>query len=70
MRLACLWALLSTLVLLLSVPSVGDAQVTTSITSTTGTGDLGTTITHIGNLYDITGGTRPGNGPNLLPHTY
>ncbi|MBH0200504.1 MAG: filamentous hemagglutinin N-terminal domain-containing protein [Nitrospira sp.] len=37
-----------------------------SITRTTGTGDLGTTITHTGNLYDITGGTRPGGGPNLF----
>src|SRR5437879_590894 len=61
-----LWALLPTLVLFLIAPSVGNAQVTTSITSTTGTGDLGTTITHTGNLYDITGGTRPGNGANLF----
>jgi len=66
MRRAFLWALLPTLVLFLSAPSVGDAQVTTSITSTTGTGNLGTTVTHAGNFYNITDGTRPGNGPNLF----
>ena len=68
MRQAFLWALLPTLVLCLVAPSVGDAQqaVTTNITSTTSAGNLGTTITHTGNLYDITGGTRPGNGPNLF----
>jgi len=38
----------------------------TSITPTTGTGNLGTTITQAGNLYNITGGTRPGGGPNLF----
>ncbi|MEC4889385.1 MAG: filamentous hemagglutinin N-terminal domain-containing protein [Nitrospira sp.] len=42
------------------------AQVTTSITSTNGAGNLNTTITPNGNLYNITGGTRPGSGPNLL----
>ena len=64
---AFLWALLPTLVLFLSAPSISDAQVvTTSITSTAGAGNLGTTITHAGNLYNITGGTRPGNGPNLF----
>jgi filamentous hemagglutinin family protein len=61
-----LWALLPILVLFLAAPSLGDAQVTTSITSTTGTGDLGTSVTQAGNLYNITGGTRPGSGPNLF----
>ena len=42
------------------------AQVTTSITPTSGTGSLGTTVIHDGNLYNITGGTRPGNGVNLF----
>jgi len=42
------------------------AQVTTSITPTTGTGDLGTTVTQAGNVYNITDGTRPGGGPNLF----
>lgn len=41
-------------------------QVTTSITPTIGTGSLGTTITQGGNLYNITGGTRPENGVNLF----
>jgi phospholipid transport system substrate-binding protein len=46
---ALLWALLPTLVLVLSVPSVGEAQViTTTITPTTGAGDLGTTVTQAG----------------------
>ena len=73
MRQAFLWALLPTLILFLSAPAVGDAQVpqtvTTSITSTTGAGDLGTSITQAGNLYNITDGTRPGlhnDGPNLF----
>src|SRR5262245_56993075 len=67
-RRAFLWEFLPTLVLLLAVTSVGHAQMSTSITSTTGTGDLGTTITHTGNLYNITGGTRPGGatGTNLF----
>ncbi len=50
MRQAFLWAFLPIVVLILTAPSVGDAQVpqtvTTSITSTTGTGDLGTIVTH------------------------
>lgn len=67
MKQAFLWALFPTLVLFLSAPSVGDAQeVTTSITPTTGIGDLGTTITQSGNLYDITDGTRPGGSFNLF----
>jgi filamentous hemagglutinin family protein len=53
---------------MLSYARVIEAQVTTSITSTTGTGNLGTTVTHqVGsNLYNITNGTRPGGGPNLF----
>ncbi len=39
------------------------AQVTTGITSD---GTLGTVVTQMGNLHEITGGTRPGNGPNLF----
>jgi len=40
----------------------------TNITSTTGGGDLGTTVTQMDNVRDIviTGGTRPGNGSNLF----
>ncbi len=66
MRQAFLWAFLPTLVLFLIAPSVGSAQVATNITSTTGAGNLGTDVTQAGNLYNITGGTRPGNGPNLF----
>jgi len=45
------------------VPAAGHAQVTTNVTSS----GLGTTVTpQAGGLYDITGGTRPGNGPNLF----
>ena len=36
------------------------AQVTTSITPTTGSGSLGTAISPSGRLYNITGGTRAG----------
>src|SRR5262245_60455273 len=68
MRQAFLWALLLTLVLSLLAPPVGNGQVVTNITQTTGAGNLGTTITHPAgtHLYNITGGTRPGNGPNLF----
>ena len=39
------------------------AQVPTTLTPD---GTLGTTITQSGTLHTITGGTRPGNGPNLF----
>ena len=39
------------------------AQVVTSITAD---GTLGTQITSNGNVQNITGGTRPGDGPNLF----
>jgi len=45
------------------VESVSRAQVTTAITSD---GSLGTQVTQNGNNHDITGGTRPGDGPNLF----
>ena len=61
-----LWALLSTLLLVLHAPDATYAQVVTNITSTTDVGNLGTTVTQAGNVYDITGGTTPGNGPNLF----
>ena len=38
----------------------------TNITPTTGVGDLGTTVTQVDNVRDITDGTRPGGGPNLF----
>ncbi|MDH3601074.1 MAG: filamentous hemagglutinin N-terminal domain-containing protein, partial [Candidatus Tectomicrobia bacterium] len=42
---------------------VSTAQVTTNITSD---GTLGTEVTQAGNVHEITGGTRPGDGPNLF----
>jgi filamentous hemagglutinin family protein len=42
--------------------SVGHAQVTTNITSS----GLGTTVSQAGTTWNITGGTRPGNGSNLF----
>src|ERR1044072_8603798 len=42
--------------------SVGYAQVTTNITSS----GLGTTVSQAGTTWNITGGTRPGNGSNLF----
>jgi filamentous hemagglutinin family protein len=42
------------------------AQTTPAITSTSGIGNLGTTVTQAGNTYQIIGGSRPGNGPNLF----
>ncbi len=41
-------------------------EVLTSITPTIGTGDLGTSVSQAGNVYSITGGTRPENGTNLF----
>ncbi len=46
--------------------SLALAQVLTAITPTTGVGDLGTSVTADGNTVQITGGTRPGDGPNLF----
>jgi len=79
MRQAFLWAFLPMLVLFLIVPSVGDAQVVTNITpsplpacSSCGLESGPTTVSPValaplpGNTYNITGGARPGNGPNLF----
>src|SRR5262245_37868143 len=68
MKQAFLVALLPMLAFSLSTPSVSDAlDVTTNITETQGTGNL---HTHINpphdNIYDITGGTRPGSGSILF----
>ena len=59
---ALLLFLLPTVFLILLLPSVGDAQVATDITSS----GLNTQINQAGNSYNITGGARPGNGPNLF----
>lgn len=55
-----------TFLLVASQGSPSLAQVTPAITSTPGTGNLGTTVSQAGNTYNITGGTRPGSGPNLF----
>ena len=57
-----LWTFLLIIIMIPMVPSVDLAQVTTSITSS----GLNTQVDHAGNSYNITGGTRPGNGPNLF----
>ncbi|OQW30249.1 MAG: hypothetical protein A4E19_11610 [Nitrospira sp. SG-bin1] len=59
---AVLWACLLIMELISLSPSVGDAQVTTNITSS----GLNTQVNHAGNSFNITGGTRPDNGPNLF----
>jgi filamentous hemagglutinin family protein len=43
--------------------AISQAQVRTTLTSD---GTLGTTVTQSGPVHTITGGTRPGNGPNLF----
>ena len=48
--------------MLLSIPVIGYAQATSPITSS----GLNTTVTTSGNVHAITGGTRPGSGPNLF----
>ena len=54
------------LISLLLIANPVYAQVTTSITPTPGAGNLGTSVTQAGNVYNITGGTRPENGTNLF----
>ncbi len=58
--------LLSVFLAFSSQPQVGRAQPATSIIATTGQGSLGTMINSGGNVYNITGGERPGNGTNLF----
>jgi filamentous hemagglutinin family protein len=43
-----------------AIDHTAQAQVATSITSTAGAGNLGTTVTQAGALHNITGGTRAG----------
>jgi len=58
---AFLGVLLASMLLLALLPErISHAQVTTSITPTTSTGNLGTIVTQAGNSYNITGGTRAG----------
>ncbi len=55
-------ALLACWLIPLSVPAPGQAQAPSPITSS----GLNTSVAKSGTAYDITGGTRPGNGPNLF----
>jgi haemagglutination activity domain len=55
--------LLTGLLLVSTGLMASQAAVTSAIT---GDGTPGTTVTRSGTLYTITGGTRPGNGPNLF----
>ncbi|WP_447963427.1 two-partner secretion domain-containing protein [Nitrospira sp. Ecomares 2.1] len=55
--------LIPVLTLPLTLATFSRSQVTTAITSD---GTMGTAVTQIGSLHDITGGTRPGNGHNLF----
>ncbi len=61
----CIWVivLLSGALLLRGLLTICHTQVTTAITPD---GTLGTVVIQNGNIHDITGGTRPGNGPNLF----
>ncbi|MGQ0557086.1 MAG: two-partner secretion domain-containing protein [Nitrospiraceae bacterium] len=58
----CLCAFLLIVTFIPISPSVSAAQGTTDITSS----GLNTQINQAGNSYTITGGTRPGDGPNLF----
>lgn len=58
---------LSALLFAALLPSNGHAQgVDTHLTPTAGVGDLGTTVTQMDTVFEITGGTRPDDGPNLF----
>ncbi|MBD0305795.1 MAG: filamentous hemagglutinin N-terminal domain-containing protein [Nitrospiraceae bacterium] len=62
-----LWTVALSVVCLFGIGvSLCPAQMPTAIAPTTGGGNLGTVVTPAGNLYQITGGTRPGGGPNLF----
>jgi large exoprotein involved in heme utilization and adhesion len=56
----CIYLILGYMAFVLGSPSVLQAQVTTSITPTHGTGSLGTTVTPSGTIYNITGGASAG----------
>ena len=55
-------ALLACWLIPVSVPVSGQAQAPSPITAS----GLNTSVAKRGTTYDITGGTRPGNGPNLF----
>src|SRR5215510_10313704 len=56
-------SLISASVILSMWLALSQAQVRTAITPD---GTLGTAVTQRGNVYSITGGSRPGQGPNLF----
>jgi filamentous hemagglutinin family protein len=62
MRKSVLCAFLLIVAFIPMSPAVGDAQVTTTITSS----GLNTQVNQVGNSHNITGGSRPGGGPNLF----
>ncbi len=55
-------ALLASFLIQPGLTTFADAQASPTITSS----GLSTTVTKSGNQFDITGGTRPGSGPNLF----
>ncbi|ULA69745.1 MAG: Hemeaggact domain-containing protein [Nitrospira sp.] len=57
---------LAFLVLMGSAGSIAYAQSTNIVATPSGPGGLGTTLGTSGNTTNITGGTRPGSGPNLF----
>lgn len=54
------------LMLLGSTGSIAYGQATNIVATPSGPGGLGTTLSTSGNTTNITGGTRPGSGPNLF----
>ena len=51
---------------LVGIVSWGTRAETTTITPTSGVGDLGTSVNAVDTVHTITGGTRPGEGSNLF----
>ena len=52
---------------LVAVMALGSIRAqTTTITPTSGVGDLGTEVSEPGPVHTIRGGTRPADGPNLF----
>ena len=58
--------LLAFLMFMGSAGSIAYAQSTNIVATPSGPGGLGTTLGTSGNTTNITGGTRPGSGPNLF----
>lgn len=57
---------LAFLMVLGSTGSIAYGQATNIVATPSGAGGLGTTLSTSGNTTNITGGTRPGGGPNLF----